>query len=200
MRLDGYVGCNVTFPLKEEAIHACDRLTEEAERSGAVNTIFLGREILGHNTDGIGARTALETLLDESIALRRIGVLGYGATARAILAQLQENDAYLFVWGRDEAKVGEVCARYDARTWPFDNPPELVVSTLPPDVRFEPSMLASLDAADLVMDCNYGLRSTLHRQLDREIVAGDAMLEAQARASFDFWLAHNDAADLPTVL
>ncbi|MBV8435262.1 MAG: shikimate dehydrogenase, partial [Candidatus Eremiobacteraeota bacterium] len=58
MRLDGYVGCNVTFPLKEEALGACEALSDEAQRSQAVNTIFFGREILGTNTDGIGARVA----------------------------------------------------------------------------------------------------------------------------------------------
>jgi shikimate 5-dehydrogenase len=192
MRLDGYTGCNVTYPLKEEVLRACDVLTEEAQRAQAVNTIFFGRQILGHNTDGIGARTALETLLDESIALKRIGVLGYGATGRAILAQFQENDAYLFVWGRDDEKVQTACERYDAKPWPYESPPEIAISTLPPRVRFSPEMLASLMRADVVMDANYGTRSTLHRQLDREVVTGDTMLEAQARASFDFWLAHTD--------
>jgi shikimate dehydrogenase len=192
MRLDGYTGCNVTYPLKEEVLRACDVLTEEAQRAQAVNTIFFARQILGHNTDGIGARTALETLLDESIALKRIGVLGYGATGRAILAQFQENDAYLFVWGRDDEKVQTACERYDAKPWPYESPPEIAISTLPPRVRFSPEMLASLMRADVVMDANYGTRSTLHRQLDREVVTGDTMLEAQARASFDFWLAHTD--------
>ncbi len=192
MRLDGYTGANVTFPLKEEAIVACDALTEEAERAGAVNTIFFGSQIVGHNTDGIGARAALETLLDEPIALKRIGVLGYGATARAVLAHFAENDAYLFVWGRDAKKVHSVCERYDAQPWPAENPPEIVLSTLPPRVRFEPAMLDALMRADLVMDTNYGARSTLRQQLDREIVTGDTMLESQARASFDFWLAHVD--------
>ena len=200
MRLDGYDGCNVTFPLKEEVLGACDRLTEEAERAQAVNTIFFGREILGHNTDGIGARVALEELLDESISLKRVGILGYGATARAILAQFQENDAYLFVWGRDPERVGAACKRYDAQAWPYDNPPEIVISTIPPKVRFEPEMLDSLMRADIVMDANYGTRSTLRQQLEREIVTGDAMLEAQARASFDFWLAHTDVAGDATVL
>ena len=192
MRLDDYTGCNVTYPLKEEALRACDTLTDEAQRADAVNTIFFGREILGHNTDGIGARTALEALLDDSIALKRIGVLGYGATARAILAHFSERDAYLFVWGRDDEKVRDACERYDAQPFPFDNPPEIVISTLPPSVRFEPPMLEGLMHADLVMDANYGERTTLHRQLEREIIPGDAMLEAQARASFDFWLAHID--------
>lgn len=195
MRLDGYTGCNITYPLKEEVITACDALTEEAERAQAVNTIFFGREILGHNTDGIGARDALEAALEESISLKRIGVLGYGATARSILAHFQENDAYLFVWGRDREKVAAACKRYDANEWPYDNPPEIVISTLPPKVRFEPSMLDSLMRADIVMDANYGPRSTLRQQIDREIVPGDAMLEAQARASFDFWLAHTDDAE-----
>ena len=48
---------------------------------------------------------AIETLLDEPVALKRIGVLGYGATARAILAELHDNDAYTFVWGRDAQRV-----------------------------------------------------------------------------------------------
>ena len=190
MRMDGYTGANVTFPLKEEALAACDALTHEAESAQAVNTIFFGSEILGHNTDGIGARAALEALLEESIALKRIGVLGYGATARAILAHFSENDAYLFVWGRNPAKVQAACERYDAQPWPSDNPPEIVISTLPPKVRFEPDMLDALMRADVVMDVNYGQRATLHHQLEREIVPGNAMLEEQARASFDFWLAH----------
>jgi shikimate dehydrogenase len=192
MRLDGYTGCNVTYPLKEEALKACDHLTGEAERARAVNTISFGQQILGHNTDGIGARSALEALLDDSISLKRIGVLGYGATARAILAHFQENDAYLFVWGRDAQRVRETCERYDAKPWPSRNPPEIAISTLPPNVRFEPELIEALMRADLVMDANYGERSTLHRQLEREIVPGDAMLEAQARASFDFWLAQAD--------
>jgi shikimate dehydrogenase len=190
MRLDGYIGANVTYPLKEEAIIACDVLTEEAQRAGAVNTIFFGAQIVGHNTDGIGARAALERLLEDSISLKRIGVLGYGATGRAILSHFAENDAYLFAWGRDPDKVRAVCERFDAKTWPDENPPEIIISTLPPKVRFEPSMLAALTRADIVMDANYGPRATLHHQIEREIVTGDAMLEEQARASFDFWLAH----------
>lgn len=195
MRLDGYTGCNVTFPLKEEAMHACDSLTDEAERAGAVNTILFGREIIGHNTDGMGARIALEAMLDEPISLRRVGVLGYGATARAILAQFQEYDAYLFVWGRDGKKVKDACEKYDAKPWPYESPPEIVISTLPPEVRFEPNLLESLMRAEMVMDVNYGERATLTRQLERDIYTGEGMLEAQARASFDYWLAHTEAAD-----
>jgi len=189
MRMDGYTGANVTTPLKDEVVRACDELTPEAEHVQAVNTIFFGRAVLGHNTDGIGARVALETILGQPVALERIGVLGTGATARAILAQLQETDAYTFVWGRDRSKVDEISERFEAKPWP-DSAPEIVISTLPSDVRLPDELVEHLLAADCVMDTNYGERATLERQVHREIVKGDLMLEAQARASFDFWLAH----------
>jgi shikimate dehydrogenase len=192
LRDDGYTGCNVTYPLKEEALRACDALTEEAGRAQAVNTIFFGRNILGTNTDGIGARTAVEALIDEPVALKRIGVLGYGATARAILAELHEKDAYTFVWGRDGERVRAACERFEARAWPSGNAPEIVVSTLPPEASLPSELIADLRRPDVVIDANYGPRATLARRIDREVISGEAMLEAQARASFDFWLAHLD--------
>ncbi|HET6275467.1 MAG TPA: hypothetical protein VFE16_05965 [Candidatus Cybelea sp.] len=192
LQADGFIGCNVTYPLKEEARSICGALTEEARQADAVNTIFFGSQIFGTNTDGIGARTAIETLLDEPIALKRVGVLGYGATARAILAELHDNDAYAFLWGRDVQRLHETCRRFEARPWPNANPPEIVVSTLPPDAELSDELVAALQLADLVMDANYGVRATLGERLGREVVPGDAMLEAQARASFDFWIAHLD--------
>lgn len=190
LRAENFTGCNVTYPLKEEAVAACDALAEEARRASAVNTIYFGLQTIGTNTDGIGARTAIEALLDEPIALARIGVLGYGATARAILAELHDNDAYAYVWGRNSERVGAACTRYEAAPWPASNPPEIVVSTLPPNAELPPELIAGLQAADVVIDANYGPRATLERTLGREVVSGIALLEAQARSSFDFWLAH----------
>lgn len=190
LRAEGFAGCNVTYPLKEEVLAPCERLTDEARRADAVNTIFFGNQTIGANTDGIGARTAIETILDEPVALKRIGVLGYGATARAILAELHDNDAYAFCWGRDAMRVRETARRFEAKPWPAENPPEIIVSTLPPEAEISGDLTTALKRADLVMDVNYGPRATLALSLAREVVPGDAMLEAQARASFDFWLAH----------
>lgn len=193
MRMDGYTGINITYPLKEEVLEACDDLTEQANLAQAVNTIFFGRTIVGHNTDGIGARSALEQVLAQPVALERVGVLGTGSTARAIFAQLRETDAYTFVWGRDAEKVRDICERFEAKPWPA-TAPEIIISTLPPETRLPEQIVQALLSADCVMDTNYGARSTLEHQVHREIVKGDLMLEAQARASFDFWLAHAQAA------
>lgn len=193
MRVDGYTGLNVTTPLKEEAYDACEELDAEARLAAAVNTIFFGRTIIGTNTDGIGARIALETVLGEPVALKRIGVLGTGPTARAVLAQFRENDVYTFVWGRDPDKVHSVCAAVEAQTWP-QTAPEIIVSTLPPEAELSDALVHDLQLAEMVMDTNYGDRSTLERHARREVVSGELMLQAQARASFDFWLAHAQAA------
>ncbi|MDQ2663504.1 MAG: hypothetical protein M3Y18_05650 [Candidatus Eremiobacteraeota bacterium] len=188
MRADGFTGVNVTTPLKEEALAACDALDEDATLAGAVNTIYFGPAVLGANTDGMGARSALEAILGQPVALERIGILGTGSAARAILAQLRETDAYTFVWGRDKAKVISACERFECEPWP-GSPPEIVLSTLPPGADIPQSLSASVRRADVVMDANYGARSTLGARLERDVIPGDAMLEAQARASFDFWLA-----------
>jgi shikimate dehydrogenase len=185
---EGYVGCNVTFPLKEEALSACDELTDEARRAGAVNTIAFGRRIVGANTDGIGARVAFEAAVDQPLALKRVGVLGYGATARAILVDLHDNDVYTFVWGRDPQRVAAVCAEYEAAPWPDQESPEFVISTLPPEAHIPNRLAEQLRSSDTILDANYGERATMGARLDREVLDGRAMLRAQAHASFDFWL------------
>lgn len=189
LREEGYAGLNVTTPLKEEVVAACEWLDEDARMAEAVNTIFFGRKVRGSNTDGVGARTALETMLGQPVALERIGILGTGATARAILAQLHETDAYTYVWGRDHDKVLALCDRFEAKQWP-ESPPEIVIVALPPSTELPKHVLEHVRKADLVMDTNYGARSNIGNLLHREVVNGDLMLEAQARASFDFWLAH----------
>jgi shikimate dehydrogenase len=186
---EGYDGCNVTHPLKEEAFAACSELTDEARRARAVNTIAFGSGIVGTNTDGIGARIALEAALEQPLSLKRVGVLGYGATARAILVELHDNDVYAFVWGRSPGRVISACAEYEAAPWPPGEPPEYVISTLPPDVDLPATLVDQLHNVDTIMDANYGQRATMGERLHREVLSGDAMLRAQAHASFDFWLA-----------
>ncbi|HEY1427983.1 MAG TPA: hypothetical protein VGF18_00290 [Candidatus Tumulicola sp.] len=185
---EGYDGCNVTYPLKEEVLASCDELTDEARRARAVNTVSFGKRIVGTITDGIGARIALEAALDEPLALKRVGILGYGATARAILVELHDNDVYTFVWGRNADLVAAACADYEASAWPQTEPPEYVISTLPPQAELPETLVEQLQTADAILDANYGSRATMSERLHREVLSGEAMLRAQAHASFDFWL------------
>lgn len=189
MRSEGFTGCNVTSPLKEEVLACCDELLPEARRADAVNTMLFGERIIGSNTDGIGAVTALRALVTTPLEECRVAVLGTGSTARAALAQLVVEGIRPRIWGRDPQKVADLHARYDAALWQGGDEADIVLSTLPPEAVLPPVVVERLQGVPVVMDANYAERSTLGALLGRDVADGSAMLEAQARASFDLWLA-----------
>ena len=112
----GFGGLNITFPLKEAALHYCkpDALSK---RIGAVNTV--DRAGTGYNTDGVGAVRALEeagvSVKDASILL-----LGAGGAAKAIAAQLLLNGARgtrCQSDGEQVAHLGPANDRCEHRLW-----------------------------------------------------------------------------------
>ena len=86
IRSDDFLGANVTIPHKERVVPLLDRLTEEAQATGAVNTLTReGRRLVGHNTDVPGFAAALDRLVGRSKMPRQAVVLGAGGGARAVV-------------------------------------------------------------------------------------------------------------------
>lgn len=188
LRDAGYAGCNVTSPLKEEAFAACDTLMLAARRARAVNTIAFGDGTLGTTTDGIGAVEALRAEAG-SLRGREVLVLGTGPTAAAVAFGLCDEGVQLWLWGRNAEKASALCA--EAGGLPFDANAlrgEIVFSALTPDAHLPEEIAEYCRRATLVMDANYGERSTIGAQLARTVIDGSRMLEEQARASLAFWL------------
>lgn len=100
-------GANVTVPFKEEAFRLCNRLSQRAERAGAVNTlVFDGNEIFGDNTDGAGLVRDITCNLGFSLAGKRVLLLGAGGAARGvILPLLAGQPASLFIANRSPEKA-----------------------------------------------------------------------------------------------
>ncbi|HUY42066.1 MAG TPA: hypothetical protein VMV82_10970 [Candidatus Dormibacteraeota bacterium] len=185
---EAFAGCNVTSPLKEEALAACDHLSLAAQRARAVNTVVFGRTLLGTTTDGTGAAEALRAHLG-SLAGREILVLGTGPAARAVVAQLAEEGVRLWLWSRDAGKVEALRARFGGLAFAREvRIEDAVFSALSPEAQLPAEVAAVASRVPLVMDANYGDRATLGRQIGRRVVDGAEMLEAQARAAFSFWL------------
>jgi len=89
LRGDDFLGANVTIPHKEHVATLVDRLTEEAQATGAVNVISReGRKLIGHNTDVPGFRLALDKLVGGQKMPRHAVVLGAGGGARAVVFAL----------------------------------------------------------------------------------------------------------------
>lgn len=86
LRGDDFLGANVTIPHKERVVPLVDRLTEEAQATGAVNTLTReGRRLIGHNTDVPGFTVALDALVGRQKMPRHAVVLGAGGGARAVV-------------------------------------------------------------------------------------------------------------------
>ena len=87
---EGFTGLNLTLPLKEEACSLLERLSPEARRLGAVNTLRLGAAGWeGHNTDLEGFAWAAREHFGDLRNLRAL-VLGAGGAARAVVAALAD--------------------------------------------------------------------------------------------------------------
>jgi shikimate dehydrogenase len=86
LRGDEYLGANITVPFKERVTSMVDRVTDEAHATGAVDTITReGARLVGHNTDVLGFRPALDSLVGKQKMPKMAVVLGAGGGARAVV-------------------------------------------------------------------------------------------------------------------
>jgi len=125
---DDFLGANVTIPHKERVVPLVDRLTEEAQATGAVNTITRdGKRLIGHNTDVPGFKVALDKLVGRQKMPKAAIVLGAGGGARAVVYGLiREGFQRVIVFNRHlhraEALVkhfGRTAAHMELRAMPW---------------------------------------------------------------------------------
>lgn len=109
----GVRGVSVTMPYKQEVIKYIDVLDDDAEEIGAANTIVNNDgELIGYNTDWIGAVTALEKRT--RLAGKRIAVIGAGGAARAIVFGLKKRGAQIKIFNRSTEKAKDLAIEFDA--------------------------------------------------------------------------------------
>ncbi|ATZ61618.2 MAG: shikimate dehydrogenase [Methanosarcinales archaeon Met12] len=99
----GFGGLNVTVPLKEKVLELVDA-DPIAKEIGAVNTIDFKSGVTGHNTDGIGAKQALEKH-NIGVKDKRVLLLGAGGAARAIAFQLAHEGADIIIANRTASRA-----------------------------------------------------------------------------------------------
>lgn len=89
MTLFDFAGANITLPYKEKVIPLLSKISIEAERVGAVNTIVnRNRRLTGFNTDGHAALKAIEKHLRPLQKEDAVLILGAGGCARAIIGSV----------------------------------------------------------------------------------------------------------------
>lgn len=111
------LGMNVTIPYKETVVPFLDELEPEAERIGAVNTVYKRQgRLIGANTDAPAFLNALTTELPGQLSTVRALLLGAGGAARAVAAALLEaGAAWLTIANRTRERAERLAE--ELRTW-----------------------------------------------------------------------------------
>lgn len=86
---DNWRGCNVTMPLKLDAVALADEASDRAIATGAANLITpRDGKLTAANTDVGGLVTLLKRMIDAGAPMSLVTVLGSGGAARAALMAL----------------------------------------------------------------------------------------------------------------
>lgn len=107
-------GFNVTVPYKETVISYLDRVSPEAKRIGAVNTVFKSAgKWCGTNTDVYGFLTSLKTEAGFKPKGKKALVFGAGGAARAAVYGLASEGAKeVVVMNRNVTRAQKLCREY----------------------------------------------------------------------------------------
>ena len=128
LRGDDFLGANVTIPHKEHVVPMMDKLTEDAQATGAVNCISRdGKKLIGHNTDVAGFKAALDKVVGKQKMPRHAVVLGAGGASRAVVSALiSEGFQRIVIFNRHLHRAeglvrhfGKSAAHMDLRAMPW---------------------------------------------------------------------------------
>jgi shikimate dehydrogenase len=210
IRGEPWVGANVTLPHKPAVARMMDQLTANAQRIGAVNTVYkCDGALWGENTDAPALARSLTEFVGGSVAAERVLVLGAGGAARAVVVALIDLGAgEITLVNRTEERAAELVSDLETRgaigmgrirILPWGAVSDLMASTtLLINATSAGLDGAALPVADLprstgalVYDLVYGLDQTplvrQARQAGLRASDGLWMLVYQAALAFELW-------------
>lgn len=215
---DGLTGSNVTIPYKETVIPYLAGIAPEAEKIGAVNTLFFTPEgVKGFNTDYLGFDRMLQAA-GISLEGKAVTVLGNGGAAKAVLQVVADRKAKTIqILSRHPEEAKEslqhfLAQRPDAQVRLYaDAQPgaQVVINTTPvgmsPKVGVSPVPAAFTAGCEAAVDIIYNPRETQFladaRKNGAKTCNGLYMLVAQAIASEEIWQQKKlDPALIPEIM
>lgn len=198
---EGFVGCNLTMPLKEPALAHLKSASDAARRARSVNTVtFRSAGAHGDTTDGVGFRDLLLTL-DRTPAAARVLLLGAGGAARSLALALGDAGApEVRVVSRQDpgpeaAWGGELGSRWSAWGSPAAREAvraaDVVVNATPLGAGALDGVLDDVRPGALLVDLTYAEALTpwiaAARARGFDAVDGLGLLVHQARRSLSLW-------------
>jgi len=199
----GYIGCNLTMPLKEPALAWVRGASAAARRARSVNTIRFGAgpdEPFGETTDGVGCVDLLREH-GRDPATRTITLLGAGGAARSLaLAIAEAGGRPVRVVSRHEPEPADAWGGPLGERWSAWGSAaaerevagsDVVIHCTPLSGSEFPVPISTLPRRGLIVDLVYGETPTpwvaAARAAGLDAVDGLELLVHQARHSFRCW-------------
>ena len=201
-------GVNITIPFKQVVIPHLDELEPSAQKSMAVNTVFMkDKSLVGANTDGRGFFKSITHDLNLTLKTNfNVFCLGSGGAAYGIISELVNHKPYtICVSNRTLVKAKnlvrhfqKLCPEINFRAHPWGTSPgsphNLFINTTSVGMNQNDKLnltLSRLPLDSLVYDIIYNPPKTLlmKRAEERRLrnVNGSCMLVRQAAESFMKW-------------
>lgn len=186
---DSWLGLSLTMPLKREVLPLLDVVSATAELTGGANTVLIGDELRGFNTDVFGITEAFRSNGIRSMTTAQI--VGGGATAASALVAVHELGAReVTLTVRDSAKTASLVALASALEIDLvvaataRTVPDAVISTLPGHSEHGFSFDAATRESSVLLDVAYDpWPSALAGEwLGGSVISGIEMLTLQALA------------------
>ncbi len=204
-------GVNITLPHKQHILPLLDRVDEDAELIGAVNTVVCrDTELIGYNTDGLGFIRSLQEDVGFLPSNKSVLLLGAGGACRAAaVALLRSGVNDISIVNRNKERAEQLVKRIssafpdqslkvyglgDAGYVADLQRVDLVVNTTSiglkgEDISFCP--LSKIKASASIYDMVYSQVETpfVHAARSRGLVAADGlgMLAGQGEEAFFLW-------------
>lgn len=179
-------GLNVTMPLKEAAGQLAGRLTPEATRAGAVNSLRVRDGVLeAHSTDV----TAFQAIFRRHPGADSLLVLGGGGAARSALAAWTGSPAWVSL--RSPSKMARLVGQWpDLRLmdWGRSLSGAIVINATPLGMSGESLPEGIVQAAGVFVDLPYGRHPTpATAKATCTVVDGIEFLALQAADCFEWF-------------
>jgi shikimate dehydrogenase len=198
-------GLNITVPFKEDACSLCDSLTQRAQVSGSVNTIWFDeqKKIYGDTTDGKGLINDLTINHGFDLKNKSILVLGAGGAVKAILEPLcEQRPERIIIANRTVSRAEQLAKTFsnqgDIQVYSYDELPEqpfdLIINGTSLSLNGKLPMIPKSTVSNntCCYDLMYSDTETIFMkwasaQGALKVMDGLGMLVEQAAESFNIW-------------
>ena len=191
-------GINVTVPFKSDVIPFLDMLSEEAQITQSVNTIYKhNKKLIGHNTDIKGFELSLkETRFN--LENKTIFILGAGGVVPSIIYALEKSGASKIIITNRTKKKTEKLKKYFSKIsivdWGDQTEFDMIINATSLGLNKEDNInlnFKSLNKEKLFYDVIYNPKETnflrTGKNLGCQVFNGKMMFIYQAFEAFKLW-------------